>query len=135
MKPKKQVHSVVARLTVESENDFDDLPTFKAEINGQEVNFVIHTGSQVSVLSAKDAERVGVSRVGEIVELTTIAGRVDGVRTKRIAVNLAGQTGNVRFVVVESANVNLLGAAWVRNTGVIINSNEGVLKFPARNVY
>ena len=103
-----------------------------ADVNGQKVHFLIDTGASEIALTEDDASKVGLQVDPQKYELIGqgASGMVRGQYVELNKVDLGGiQQGNAKAVVVQGADVSLLGQPFLENVDeIVIRKGEMVLR-------
>jgi aspartyl protease family protein len=108
-----------------------------ANVNGRSVHFLVDTGASEIALTEEDARKVGVEVDPQKYELIGqgASGMVRGQYIELNKVDLGGiQQSNAKAVVVQGANVSLLGQPFLENVDeIVIRKGEMTLRSQAKS--
>ena len=98
-----------------------------AQVNGQDLRFLVDTGADVVALTVEDAEARGINfdpaQFEEITRTASGAGTLQLVTIDRLEVS-GMEFSNVEAIVVEGLDVNLLGQSVLRRMGKVELSGD-----------
>jgi aspartyl protease family protein len=107
-----------------------------ANVNGQSVHFLVDTGASEIALTEEDARKVGIAVDPQKYELIGqgASGMVRGQYIELDKVDLGGiQQSSAKAVVVQGANVSLLGQPFLENVDeIVIRKGEMTLRTQAK---
>lgn len=88
------------------------------QVNGTPIRFMVDTGSTVTILNAKDAQRAGLADQGHNIPIEGLAGRVEAIQTSvdELVIGQARQR-DVDLFVVKDLEHSLLGIDMLRHAG------------------
>lgn len=95
----------------------------EAQVNGRQVRFLVDTGASEIALTEDDARKVGLTVDPEKYELVGhgASGMVRGQYVDLQSIDLGGiRESNVKAVIVQGANVSLLGQPFLENVDEIV---------------
>ena len=95
----------------------------EAQVNGRQVRFLVDTGASEIALTEEDARKVGLTVDPEKYELVGhgASGMVRGQYVDLQSIDLGGiRESNVKAVIVQGANVSLLGQPFLENVDEIV---------------
>jgi aspartyl protease family protein len=108
-----------------------------ADVNGQQVHFLVDTGASEIALTEDDARKVGINVDPQKYELIGqgASGMVRGQYIELNKVDLGGiHQSNAKAVVVEGASVSLLGQPFLENVDeIVIRKGEMTLRSSQAN--
>ncbi|GAA0645104.1 hypothetical protein GCM10009424_21140 [Sphingomonas ursincola] len=88
------------------------------QVNGTPIRFMVDTGSTVTILNARDAQRAGLADQGHYIPIAGLAGRVEAIQTSvdELVIGQARKR-NVDLFVVKDLEHSLLGIDMLRHAG------------------
>ena len=95
----------------------------EAEVNGQQIRFLVDTGASEIALTEADARKVGLTVDPEKYELVGhgASGMVRGQYVDLQSIDLGGiRESGAKAVIVQGANVSLLGQPFLENVDEIV---------------